>query len=50
MYFNRRHYARVQMDANGLGRDTQHNTCATSYVTVDNSRPMAYLKIKIICK
>jgi hypothetical protein len=26
------------------------NTCATSYVTADNSRPMAYLILKVICK
>jgi hypothetical protein len=24
--------------------------CATSYVTADNSRPMAYLILKVICK
>jgi hypothetical protein len=30
--------------------DTDRNTCATSYVTSDNSRPMAYLVLKIICK
>jgi hypothetical protein len=24
--------------------DTERNICATSYVTADNSRPMAYLK------
>jgi hypothetical protein len=30
--------------------DTEHNTCATSYVTADNSRPMAYLILKVICK
>jgi hypothetical protein len=23
--------------------DTERNTCATSYVTADNSKPMAYL-------
>jgi hypothetical protein len=27
--------------------DTERNTCATSYVTADNSRPMAYLKLKL---
>jgi hypothetical protein len=26
------------------------NTCATFYVTADNSRPMAYLILKVICK
>jgi hypothetical protein len=26
------------------------NNCATFYVTADNSRPMAYLILKIICK
>jgi hypothetical protein len=26
------------------------NTCATSYVAADNSRPMAYLILKVICK
>jgi hypothetical protein len=26
------------------------NTCVTSYVTADNSRPMAYLILKVICK
>jgi hypothetical protein len=26
------------------------NPCATSYATVDNSRPMAYLILKVICK
>jgi hypothetical protein len=26
------------------------NTYATSYVTADNSRPMAYLKLKVLCK
>jgi hypothetical protein len=25
------------------------NMCATSYVTADNSRPMAYLILKVIC-
>jgi hypothetical protein len=30
--------------------NTQRDTCATSYVTADNSRPMAYLILKIICK
>jgi hypothetical protein len=26
------------------------NNCATSYVTADNSRPTAYLILKVICK
>jgi hypothetical protein len=26
------------------------NTFATSYVTADNARPMAYLILKVICK
>jgi hypothetical protein len=26
------------------------NTCATSYVTADNSRPMEYLILKVVCK
>jgi CRISPR/Cas system-associated exonuclease Cas4 (RecB family) len=26
------------------------NICATSYVTADNSRPMAYLILKVVCK
>jgi hypothetical protein len=26
------------------------NTCATSYVTANNSRPMEYLILKVICK
>jgi hypothetical protein len=30
--------------------DTMRNTCATSYVTADNSRPVAYLILKVICK
>jgi hypothetical protein len=30
--------------------DIEHNTCATSYVTADNTRPMAYLILKVICK
>jgi hypothetical protein len=28
--------------------DTERNTCATSYVTADNSRPMTYLMLKVI--
>jgi hypothetical protein len=31
-------------------RNEMCNTCATSYVTADNSRPMAYLILKVICK
>jgi hypothetical protein len=27
--------------------NTEHNTCATSYVTADNSRPVAYLILKL---
>jgi hypothetical protein len=30
--------------------DTGRNTCATSYVTADNSSPMAYRILKVICK
>jgi hypothetical protein len=30
--------------------DTECNTCPTSYVTADNSRPMEYLTLKVICK
>jgi hypothetical protein len=30
--------------------DTERNTYATSYVTADNSRSMAYLILKVICK
>jgi hypothetical protein len=30
--------------------DTERNTCATSYLTADNSRPMAYFISKVICK
>jgi hypothetical protein len=30
--------------------DIEHNTYATSYVTADNSRPMAYLILKVVCK
>jgi hypothetical protein len=30
--------------------DTEHNTGAASYITADNSRPMAYLILKVICK
>jgi hypothetical protein len=30
--------------------DTERNTCATSYVTTDNSIPMAHLLLKVICK
>jgi hypothetical protein len=30
--------------------DTERNTCATSYLTADNSRPMAYIILKVICK
>jgi hypothetical protein len=36
--------------ANGWRCDTERNTCAASYVTADNSRPMAYLILKVICK
>jgi hypothetical protein len=31
-------------------RDTERNTCATPYVTADNSRLMAYLLLKVIYK
>jgi hypothetical protein len=27
--------------------DTQRNTCANFYVTADNSRPMAYVVLKL---
>jgi hypothetical protein len=27
--------------------DTEPNICATSYIIADNSRPMAYLKLKL---
>jgi hypothetical protein len=47
-FFNVECYARVQMDE--AVSDTERNTCATSYVTADNSRPMAYLILKVICK
>jgi hypothetical protein len=30
--------------------DTERNTCATSYVTADNSRPMAYIILQVTCK
>jgi hypothetical protein len=30
--------------------DTERNNCATSYVTSDNSKPMAYLILKVMCK
>jgi hypothetical protein len=30
--------------------DTERNTYAASYVTANNSRPMAYLILKVICK
>jgi hypothetical protein len=30
--------------------DEMCNTCATSYVTADNSRPMAYPILQVICK
>jgi hypothetical protein len=30
--------------------DTERNICATSYVTADNSRSMAYLILKFIYK
>jgi hypothetical protein len=30
--------------------DTELNTCATSYVTADNSRSMGYCIWKVICK
>jgi hypothetical protein len=30
--------------------DTERNTSATSYVIADNSRPVAYLILKVICK
>jgi hypothetical protein len=35
--------------ANGSSRDTEHNICATSYITPDNSRSMAYLILKVTC-
>jgi hypothetical protein len=28
-------------------RDTERSICSTSYVTADNSRPMAYLILRI---
>jgi hypothetical protein len=30
--------------------DTQSNACATAYVTADNSSPVAYIRLTIICK
>jgi hypothetical protein len=40
-YYSIFYYARVQTDE--AVSDTERNTCATSYVTADNSRTMAYL-------
>jgi hypothetical protein len=36
--------------ANGWSRDTQRNTCTNSYVIAENSRPMTYLMLKVICR
>jgi hypothetical protein len=36
--------------ANEWSRDTERNTCATSYVNADNLRPMVYLILNVICK
>jgi hypothetical protein len=30
--------------------DTERNTCGASYVTSDNSRPIVYLILSVICK
>jgi hypothetical protein len=30
--------------------DTERNICVASYLTADNSRPMAYLILKVISK
>jgi hypothetical protein len=30
--------------------DTECDTCATSNVTADNSRPVVYLILKVMCK
>jgi hypothetical protein len=39
---------RVHMDK--AVNDTQCNTCATSYVTADNSSPTVYIILKVIFK